>query len=148
MAEKANSKSIKQQLFSFRTLVINIRTTERALNRVQARLYDLPSLVGETVKVHHEDRKPELLTSIERLRAELDAMNEERRIRLLDLQPIVYGIHAPKEQSIIKYRYIMAMDWEEITEIVFGGEQGYKRKKRYYQQRCYEIHTDAMRSIK
>jgi seryl-tRNA synthetase len=135
------------ELLAYRDIVMRIRFTERALEAVRERLNALPAAVGDHVQTHYEDYKPEIISTMERLAAELDALTEDKRTKTRPTQLILNSLPAPKERAVLEARYMLALDWPEVARVAFGDEDDVERREKWYIKRCQNIHGDALRHL-
>jgi hypothetical protein len=99
--------------------------------------------VGEQVHTVYEDHKLDILDTIDRLSAELEAMAENKRVKMLAITRHLSRLHALKERQVVEYRYCYAMEWDDIAQIVFGEQTDVRQRLDWYKKRCTTIHCEA-----
>jgi hypothetical protein len=139
--------SPKQQLQDYRALIRAIRVKEQVALTLYNRLYALPSSVEQEHSMFFEDMKPDLLATIETLSAELGAMQESRRIKLIGISKMLERLGAGKSRQVLECRYLYAMDWEDVALAVYDCADDLKQCLKRYIKRCQDIHGEAMGAL-
>ena len=60
------------------------------------------------------------------------------------LEAVIERMESPKQQKIIRYRYIYGMGWSEVIYECYHEKKDYQQKMRAYQKRVYRDHEKAL----
>jgi len=88
-------------------------------------------MVEYMIRVDELERKIQ-----ERVRAHLSSRDA--------LEAVISRMESPKQQKIIRYRYIYGMEWSDVVYECYHEKKDYSEKYRAYQKRVYRDHDRAL----
>ncbi len=79
----------------------------------------------------------------EMLTMDIEKFREKRRY----IRGLIRSLRSADEREVIRFRYLVGMEWYDVTDAMFGAKQDYLAKADSYQRRTYSIHARALNHI-
>lgn len=90
------------------------------------------------------DRMSELVAQKIEIEEEIAEVLEGQRKERKFITGILRKIKSADERAVIRFRYIIGLSWEEVTDAMYGACVDYLGKEETYQRRVYRIHGSAL----
>lgn len=71
------------------------------------------------------------------------ALDAERKA----IESILKHLQRADERAVIRFRYLMGLDWYEVADAMYGGRTDYLDKEESYLKRVFRLHGSALLSI-
>lgn len=140
-------QAVKDRLYSYRDGDREIENQTEALERLRTKLEgvgaqeitDIPRSPSPPT-----DRMSELVAQKIELEEEIAEVLEAQRKERMFITGILRKLRSADERAVIRFRYIIGLSWDEVTDAMFGACVDYLGKEETYQRRVYRIHGSAL----
>lgn len=142
--------SLKQWLSMYENLRDEIQCQSGRLSKLEERMGEVgsPSFNGmPSNPPPTNDRRADMIASIIDLQKEVNELYDYYEKLTQDIEWCVRYMSAPEERVVIRMKYIDAMDWKDISDVLFERNADYEEKKESYQRRIYLIHGTALKNL-
>lgn len=148
MEEKQyNVQAVKDRLNAYRDGEREIENQTEALERLTTKLEgvgaqeitDMPRSPSPPT-----DRMSDLVAQKIEIESEIAEDVEEQRKERKFITGILRKLKSADERAIIRFRYLIGLSWDEVTDAMFGARTDYLGKEETYQRRVYRIHGAAL----
>ena len=96
------------------------------------------------------DRMGGIVSELDELRAEiadLQAKATETRHEIQDAIKQITGPNWPDRRAVLRFRYLLCLEWADVTNALFGSEPDYLSKEDSYLRRTFLLHRDALQML-
>ena len=90
------------------------------------------------------DRLTDLVAQKTELEEEIAADIQAQRDLRKKILGILKRLKSADERAVIRFRYLLRMNWYDVTDAMFGGKQDYLGKEDSYQRRVFLLHGQAL----
>jgi len=143
-------EAVKQRLYEYRERARDIETQSERLERLVSKMEGAgaqiitdmpraPSSTGDRISALVE-QKMELEAAIQE---DIDRQKAERAY----FEGLIKRLRRSDERSVIRIRYLDCASWNDVVDVLFGGESDYLEKEDVYMQRVHRLHGRALVSM-
>lgn len=142
-----NVDAVKERLETYIATERDIENQIERLERLETRmigmgaqtLTDMPKAPSPA-----NDRMAMIIGQKEELEQEIrDTIEFQKRERKW-IEGIVKHLKNPDERAVIRLHYLDKTDWNDISDVLFGGRVDFLDKQDTYLRRCFRIHGSAL----
>lgn len=90
------------------------------------------------------DRMSDLVAQKIEIEEEIAGVLESQRKERKFITSVLRKIKSADERAVIRFRYLIGLSWDEVTDALFGACIDYLGKEETYQRRVYRIHGSAL----
>lgn len=70
-------------------------------------------------------------------------VNEEKR----QIEEVLNKLKKADQKYIIRLKYYHCLEWEDITDQMYGNVKGYTNHFEKYKEKCYRLHGQALQNM-
>lgn len=133
--------------------VNNIEAMCNRLEALEAKAYNprsaapngMPHSGGDPV-----DTVGNTVARMEKLRGKIEASKKKANALYAEIEDTIDKIGGKRfalQRSVLGMRYLDLMEWEEVNNVLFGGEEGFYYKEDSYLRRTQYIHEEALEKL-
>lgn len=149
-SEQYDVQAVKERLNAFREGERELENQTEALERLKAKIKgvgakeitDMPRSPSPP-----RDRITDLIYRKIELEKEIGSIIEEQTAERKEIHRILKQLRSADERAVIRFRYLLGMNWYDVTDAMFGAREDYLDKEESYQRRVYNIHGRALVGI-
>ena len=142
--------AIKERLADYRESERDIENKTEMLERLKSKLEgmgareisDMPRSPSPP-----KDRISDLLSQKIEVEAEIEEAVAHRKEERCYIEGILKHIKGADEKGVIRFRYLLGMDWTDVTNALFGAKSDYLDKEGSYLRRTTKLHGRAIYSM-
>ena len=145
-----NVQIVKDRLNAYREAEIDIANQTELLERLISKMEGLGAK-----EITDMPRSPspsvDRITSLMNQKIELEeviaedvaALERERK----SIEGILKHLKSANERAVIRFRYLIGLDWYGVTDAMFGGREDYLDKEDSYMKQVFRLHGKALLNI-
>lgn len=133
--------------------VNNLETMCNRLEALEAKAYNprsaapngMPHSGGDPV-----DTVGNTVAKIEKMREKIEASKKKANALYAETEDAIDQIGGSgfaSKRAVLVMRYLDLMEWEEVNNVLFGGEEGFYYKEDSYLRRTFYIHGEALEKL-
>ena len=140
-------EAIKDRLNDYRSEDREIENQTERLERLLNKMHevgaqDLTGMPRSPSPDH--DRMSDLISKKDELESEVAELRAEHKKERKRIEKIVRKLKRPDERAVIRFRFIDGHEWDEVTDMLFGGRSDFLDREETYQRRTFTLHHDAI----
>ena len=139
---------IKQRLRSYRDkLTKDLKNQQLRLDRIEMKMTSIgsPSLSDMPRSSSGPfDRTSYWVAQKVDLESEVVSLQNELIEEWKDIELIIKKLKNSEEKAVIRMRYHDGMEWNDVTDTMFGDKDDYLDKVDTYQRRVFRLHGQAL----
>lgn len=145
-----NVQAVKDRLVSYRERERDIENQTEMLDRLQTKMEavgaqnitDMPRAPSPS-----NDRITDLMAHKieieEMIKEDLEYQKQERKF----IEGVLKRIKSADERGVIRFRYLVGLNWYDVTDAMFGAKGDYLGKEDSYLRRITKLHGQALLSM-
>ena len=140
-------EAIKDRLNDYRSEDREIENQTERLERLLNKMHDdgAQNLNGMPKSPSPEpDRMSDLISMKDDLISEIEELRAEHKSERKRIEKLVRKLKKPDERAVIRFRFIDGHEWDEVTDMLFGGRSDFLDREENYQRRTFRLHQDAI----
>ena len=140
-------EAIKDRLNDYRSEDREIENQTERLERLLNKMHEVGAqdLTGMPRSPSpDQDRMSDLISKKDELESEVAELRAEHKKERKRIEKIVRKLKRPDERAVIRFRFIDDHEWDEVTDMLFGGRSDFLDREETYQRRTFTLHHDAI----
>lgn len=144
---KCDTKAVKLRLNEYRECERDIENQLERLNRLETKLYSVGSpTLSDMPKSPSpsNDRIADMIGQKKELEEEIKALVQQHKSERKKINAVLRKLKSSNERAVIQMRYLDVASWNDVLDMLFGGEKDFLGKEDSYMRRVHKIHSQAL----
>ena len=120
------------------------------LEKLRVKMYGLGAQVITDMPVVHggtNDRLTDLIAKKEEIDTSMKRLAMKHLQDRENIEKVVSELKSAEEKAIIRLRYVDALRWEDVNQVIFGKKDDFCGKEDSYLRRVFLTHGNALTGI-
>ena len=117
------------------------------LEKLQAKMIGLGAQVITDMPIVHgasNDRLTDLIAKKDEIDTSIKKLAMKHLKDRENIEKVVSELKTAEEKSVVRLRYVDALRWEDVSQLIFGKKDDYMGKEDSYLRRVFLTHGNAL----